>query len=51
MYPPAGDDTVKAVGVGSGSLMGMGEYEKRLETQLDSRRATSRARRASRSTR
>jgi hypothetical protein len=41
-YPGPGGDTVKAVGVGSGSLMGMGEYEKRVETQLDSRRLTSR---------
>jgi hypothetical protein len=42
LYPAPGEDTVKAVGVGSGSLMGMGQYEKRLESQLDSRRLTSR---------
>src|SRR5689334_8522392 len=41
VYPPPGQDTVKAIGVGSGSLMGMGEYQKRVESQLDSRRLTS----------
>jgi hypothetical protein len=42
VYPGPGSDTVKGVGVGSGSLMGMGQYEKRVETQLDSRRLTAR---------
>src|SRR5688572_24415254 len=42
VYPVPGGDTVKAVGTGSGSLLGMGQYQKRIESQLDSRALTSR---------
>ena len=42
LYPAPGGDTVQATGVGSGSLMGMGQYQKRVESQLDSRALTSR---------
>jgi hypothetical protein len=42
VYPATGGDTVQASGVGSGSLMGMGQFEKKIDSQLDSRALTSR---------
>jgi hypothetical protein len=41
-YPGVPTDNVRAVGEGSGSLLGMGEYLKRVETELDPRALASR---------